>query len=186
MKIVAFTLRHVRSVMLLVVCMVACSFPLAAQGPNPYSANKQREAMQKLGFLIGRWSGSVAIFHGPGETLHLNQTEQVESKLDGLVLLVEGKSTNADGKVEFNALATIAYDDVSDTYRFRAYRGGQYLDTVLSVLPGGFSWSFDAGPAHIVNTMHLSARGEWNEVTNVTVGSQPTQRSMEMLLQHLQ
>jgi|GEM_PF-820293 len=176
---------NVRAVMLFVVCMAAGSHSLAAQGPNPDSANAQREAMHKLAFLIGHWSGPITIFHGPGEALHLTQTEEVESKLDGLVLLVEGKSTNADGKVEFSALATIAYDDASHTYRFRAYNNGRYLDTPLSVVPDGFSWGFDAGPAHIANTMHLSAKGEWSEVTKVTVGSRPSQRSMEMLLQHL-
>ena len=116
---------------------------------------------------------------------HLTQTEDVEYKLDGLVLLIEGKSTSADGKVPFSALATIAYDDASHTYRFRAYHDGHYLDTELSVPANGFSWSFTAGPAHIVNTMHLTGKGEWDEVTEVTVGSNPPHRSVDMLLQHL-
>ena len=30
--------------------------------------------------------------------LHLTQTEDVEYKLDGLILLIEGKSTSPDGK----------------------------------------------------------------------------------------
>jgi hypothetical protein len=33
--------------------------------------------------------------------------------------------------------------------------------------------------------MHLTGKGEWNEVTEVTVGSYPPQRSVDMLLQHL-
>lgn len=185
MKMATFSFRRVPIAMLLVGCMTVCCLPLAAQGPNPDSVSAQREAMHKLAFLVGRWSGSVTIVRRPGEPLHLTQTEDVESKLDGLVLLVEGKSTNADGKVGFNALATIAYDDAAHAYRFRAYNDGHYLDTDLSVVPDGFSWGFDAGPAHIVNTMHLSAQGEWNEVTNVTVGSHPAQRSVEMLLQRL-
>ncbi|MGB8772009.1 MAG: hypothetical protein WCC92_20520, partial [Candidatus Korobacteraceae bacterium] len=84
------------------------------------------------------------------------------------------------------ALATIAYDDASHTYRFRAYNDGHYLDTELSVPNHGFSWGFMAGPAHIVNTMHLTAKGEWNEVTEATVGSNPPHRSVEMLLQRQQ
>jgi hypothetical protein len=158
---------------------------LAAQQPGPNSVDTQREAMQKLSFLAGRWSGPVTIFRGPGEPLHLTQTEDVEYKLDGLVLLVEGKSTGTDGKVQFSALATIAYDDATHTYRFRAYHDGHYLDAEFSVpAPGnGFSWGFAAGPAHIVNTMHLTAKGEWDEATEATVGSNPPHRSVEMLLQ---
>jgi hypothetical protein len=165
--------------------IILFSLSLSAQQPASSSADAQREAMRKLSFLAGHWSGPVTIVRGPGEPLHLTQTEDIEYKLDGLVLLVEGKSTGADGKVQFSALATITYDDASSAYRFRAYNDGHYLDTGLSAPANGFSWSFTAGPAHIVNTMHLTDKGEWNEVTEVTVGSNPPHRSVDMLLQHL-
>ena len=73
----------------------------------------------------------------------------MQYKLDGLVLLIEGQSTNADGKVSFSALATIAYDDASHAYRFRAYNDGHYVDTELTATSDGFSWGFTAGPARI-------------------------------------
>ncbi len=170
--------------LLATVFVILLSPSLAAQQPAANSIDVQREAMRKLSFLTGHWSGPITVVLGPGEPLHLTQTENVEYKLDGLVMLVEGKATGADGKVQFNALATIAYDDASHTYRFRAYNGGHYLDTELSVPANGFSWSYAAGPAHIVNTMHLTEKGEWSEVTDVTVGSNPPHRSVEMLLQH--
>ncbi len=164
--------------------MIFFSVSLAAQHPASNSVNAQREAMHKLSFLTGHWSGPISIFRGPGEALHLTQTENVEYKLDGLVLLVEGKSTSADGKVLFSALATIAYDDSSHTYHLRAYNAGHYVDTELSALSNGFTWSFMAGPAHVANTMRLTGKGEWDEVTDVTVGSNPPHRSVEMRLQH--
>lgn len=164
--------------------IISFSLSLAAQQPATNSSDVQREAMRKLSFLAGHWSGPVTIVRGPGEQLHLTQTEDVEYKLDGLVLLIEGKSASADGKVVFSALATIAYDDASHTYHFRAFHDGHYLDTELSVPANGFSWGFTAGPAHIVNTMHLTDKGEWDEVTEVTVGSNPPHRSVDMQLQH--
>ena len=164
--------------------MISSSLPLAAQQPGSSSVDAQHEAMRKLSFLAGHWSGPVTIVRGPGEPLHLTQTEDIEYKLDGLVLLIEGKSTGADGKAAFTALATIAYDDASHTYRFRAYNDGHYLDTELTVPANSFSWGFTAGPAHIVNTMHLTDKGEWAEVTDVTVASNPPHRSVDMLLQH--
>lgn len=166
-------------------CLFSFGFSLAAQQPASNSADVQREAMRKLSFLAGRWSGTATIARGPGEPLHLAQTEDVEYKLDGLVLLVQGKGTSTDGKVLFSALATIAYDDASHTYRFRAYNDGHYLDTELSVPANGFSWSFAAGPAHVENTMHVTGKGEWAEVTEVTVGANPPHRSVDMLLQHV-
>ncbi|HKC12213.1 MAG TPA: hypothetical protein VKI41_09285 [Vicinamibacteria bacterium] len=171
--------------LLAAIFVLSLSHPLGAQPPVSNSVDAQREAMRKMSFLAGHWSGPVSIFRGPGEALHLTQTEDVEYKLDGLVLLVEGKSTSADGKVVFSALATIAYDDASHTYRFRAYHEGHYLDTELLVPADGFSWSFVVGPARIVNTMRLTSKGEWQEVTEATVGGKPLHRSVEMLLQHL-
>lgn len=156
--------------------------PLSAQQTRN-GVDIQRNAMSKLSFLVGQWSGPVTVIRGQGEPLHLTQTENVEYKLDGLVLLIEGKSTSADGKVVFSALATVAYDDAAHAYHFRAYNEGHYLDTDLSVPPGGFSWSFTAGPAHISNTMHLTEKGEWSEVTEVIYGNSPPHRSVEMLLQ---
>jgi hypothetical protein len=184
--ICTFTLLPFLSIALLAAAfMISFSLPLAAEQPVSNSVDAQREAMRKLSFLAGHWSGSVTVVRGPGEPLHLTQTEDVEYKLDGLVLLIEGKSTSAGGKVLFSALATIAYDDASHTYRLRAYNDGHYLDTELSVPANGFSWSFTTGPAHIVNTMRLTGKGEWDEVTEVTVGSNPPHRSVDMLLQHL-
>jgi hypothetical protein len=165
--------------------LILCSLSLGAQQPASSSSEVQKEAMRKLSFLAGHWSGPVTVVRGPGEALHLTQTEDVQYKLDGLVLLIEGQSTSTDGKAVFSALATITYDDASHTYRFRAYNDGHYLDTELAVpAANGFSWSFTAGPAHIVNTMHLTGKGEWSEVTEVTVGNNPPHQSVDMLLEH--
>jgi hypothetical protein len=164
------------------VLLIALALPLSAQQAHGPDIRAQRDAMQKLGFLVGRWSGPVSITRGSGEPLKLTQAENVQLKLDGLVMLIEGQSTGADGKPQFQALATIAYDDVSHAYRIRAYNGGRYLDTELTVQPGGFSWAFDAGLAKIRNTMQLTAKGEWQETTDVTFGSSSAQRNVEMLL----
>jgi hypothetical protein len=163
--------------------VLAFGYGAAAQQPGSNGADVQRQAMRKLSFLAGHWSGPVTVFGGPGAPLHLTQREDVEYKLDGLVLLIQGTSTDADGKVVFSALATVAYDDAVHAYRFRAYHDGHYVDAALSVPANGFSWDFAAGPAHIVNTMDLTAKGEWHEDTEVTFGNNPPHRSLEMLLQ---
>jgi len=88
----------------------------------------QRAALNKLGFIIGQWSGPLMVQSGPGPALHLVQSEHVQPKVDGLVLLVEGVARASSGRAVFQALATISYDDVTATYRFRAYNDGRYLD----------------------------------------------------------
>ena len=160
------------------------SFAAAAQQPASNSVALQRKAMHKLAFLVGRWSGPVTIIRRTGE-LHLTQSEDVRYRLGGLVLLIEGRSTSSDGSTEFSALATVSFDDATQTYHIRAYNDGHYVDAPLTVLPRGFSWGFPAGPARIVIAMHLTDKGRWQEVTRVTVGNGPSHPSVEMLLHHL-
>jgi len=152
---------------------------VAQQRPN---VDAQREAMKKLQFLVGKWSGEADVTRGPGEPLKITQTENVQYRLDGMVMLVEGEGRNADGKPVYSALATIAFDDATGVYHFRAYNDGRYLDTELTVTADGFSWGFTGGPVKVTNTMKLSDKGEWLETTDVTMGSQPPRRSVQMAL----
>lgn len=103
-------------------------------------------------------------------------------KLDGLVMLIEGDSTDSTGKAVFRALATVSYDESAKTYHFRAYNDGRYLDVPLTVTPDGFQWSYNAVGAQVANTMHLSSSGEWTETTDSTYGSRPPMRVLNMTL----
>jgi hypothetical protein len=154
------------------------------QTPPNQAVIKQQEAMKKLAFLVGRWSGPATISRGPGNPLQVTQTEEVQYKLDGLLLLIEGSSRDAAGHIVFRALATVSFDEASNTYRFRAYNGGHYLDTEFAISVKGFTWSYDAGPAHIKNAMSLTDKGEWSETTEATVGNNPPRPSVQMLLSH--
>lgn len=167
-----------------VAVLSVCAGSAAAQMRGAAEQAAQKKAMQKLAFLAGRWSGPVSVKEGPGPELHMTQTEKVEFKLDGLALLVEGRSTDAAGKVEFEALATIAWDDTTNGYRIRAYNAGHYVDAPLTVVKDGFSWGFEAGPAHIENVMHLTGNEEWQESTNVTMSGRPPFHTVEMRLKH--
>jgi hypothetical protein len=162
------------------VCTLVFVSALAAQQQQPDLAAQTR-AMSKLGFLVGHWSGTAVIVRGPGEPLRLTQTEDVQFKVGGLVLLLEGTGRNSDGQTVFRALATIAYDDGTNKYRFRAYNDGRCLDTDLVVTDNGFTWGFTSGPATVNNTMKLTG-GEWIETTEATMGSSPPRRTVEMKL----
>src|ERR1035441_7276030 len=84
-------------------------------GQRQAAVTAQRDAMKKLEFLVGRWSGEGIVVRGPGDPMRLRQTEDVQWKLDGLVMVVEGTGRNAEGQVVFRAFATIAYDDTTST-----------------------------------------------------------------------
>ena len=110
---------------LLATGIMAISLSGTAQQQKNTRVTVQREAMHKLAFLVGKWQGPATVMRRQGEPLHLTQTEDVQWKLDGLVLLIDGESKNAGGKVGFSALATVAYDNAAKTYKIRAYHDGQ-------------------------------------------------------------
>ena len=106
-------------------CWFAIASTVFAQPQRP-NVKAQGEAMKKLTFLVGTWTGD-ALTAGANEKIKVKQTEEVSFKLDGLVLLIEGTGRNPEnGEVMFRALATVSYDDAAGVYHFRAYNDGSY------------------------------------------------------------
>jgi len=171
--------RNMRTPCLLV--FAAAGSILFAQQPNVAA---QRDAMKKLEFLAGKWQGPASVWRGPGEPMRITQSENIQFKLDGLVLLMEGDGRNAEGKRVFGALATVSYDETTSTYRFRAFNDGHFLDTELKVETNGFSWGYTAGPLKVSNTMRVNEAGEWVETTESVYNGGPPKKSVEMKLQH--
>jgi hypothetical protein len=139
--------------------------------------------MRKLSFLVGKWSGEARILRGRGEFLELVQTEEAEYKLDGLVLMIEGTGCNkADGKAALQALGVISYDDDAETYHMRAYNDGRYLETEVKLNENGkeMMWGFALGEIKTSSVLRINEKGDWTELAEITIGSQPPRRFMEL------
>lgn len=162
-----------------VLCVLLVSAAAVAQQMPDVEA--QKEAMKKLSFLAGTWKGPATAYL-PGGPLKMTQTEEVQYKLGGLVMLVEGTGRLPDGTVRFNALATITYDEPSKTYRIRAHSDGRFVESELKLADRGFEWGYQAGPAKINFTMKLTEKGEWQETGEYVVGGQPPRKSVELLV----
>src|SRR6185295_9399900 len=99
------------SVPLFLMMMLVASNVFAQGRPDPEAVLKaQREAIATLAFMDGTWRGPAWALLPSGEKHTLTQTERVGPFLGGAVKVVEGKGYEADGKVGFNAFATIAYN----------------------------------------------------------------------------
>src|SRR5213083_453298 len=57
---------------------------------QPTSKDVQRREMKKLDWFVGHWKGTGWIQMGPQRRHEFTQTETIEAKLDGLVLVIEG------------------------------------------------------------------------------------------------
>jgi hypothetical protein len=143
----------------------------------------QRAAMRKLSFLVGKWSGEARILPASGASMELLQTEEVEYKLDGLVLMIEGIGRNrAEGKIALQALGMLSYDDQAGTYFMRAYNDGRYLQTEVKVAENGrgMMWGFALGEIRTNSVLRIDKTGDWTELHEIVIGSEPPRKFMEV------
>jgi len=175
----------VRQVVFLIAVLVTGCFAQATRGPN---VEAQRAAMRKLEFLVGRWSGDARAWRG-GDPVEFTQTEEAQFKLDGLLLLIEGRGDlKLDGKPSLRALAIVSYDDEASVYRMRAYNDGRYMETELKLAADGkgASWGFTIGAFRTSSVLRINSSGEWTEAHELLMGSQPPRKLMEIRVKRME
>jgi len=153
------------------------------QLPRVPDTESQRAAMRKLSFLVGKWSGEARIFRASGESMELLQTEEAEYKLDGLVLMIEGIGRNqVEGKTALRALGMLSYDDEAGTYFMRAYNDGRYLQTEVKLAEHGrgMMWAFVLGEIRTNSLLRIDKNGDWTELHEIVIGSEPPRKFMEV------
>jgi hypothetical protein len=141
--------------------------PRQGQPPSP-TLPAQKEAMQKVAFLVGQWKGTGWMMMGPGRRDEFLSTETVESRLDGLVLIIEGVHESSDparkGLVVHHALAELSWDARASGYRFRSHLAtGEESDFPGKVVDGAFVWNLDTPVGKMRYTIKLDAQGRWSE-----------------------
>jgi hypothetical protein len=157
--------------------------PLMSQLPRVPDLEAQREAMKKLGFLVGKWAGEARVPRGPTESVELFQTEEAQYKLDGLIVVIEGLGrTKSGGQPLVQALGIVSFDDESKTYHLRAFNDGRFLETEMKLLENstGMTWGFALGEIRTNSVLQINERGEWTELTEILIGSQPPKKLLEL------
>src|SRR5262245_20118355 len=116
-------------------------------GSSPGQVAAQREAMKKLGFLVGQWKGEGWMDVGPGQRRTFQGTETVQTKVDGLVVAIEGVhrgrvgGAGAEGVIH-NAFGLLSYDDKAKRYRFESFTArGNREDAEAKVSDGQMEWA---------------------------------------------
>ena len=157
--------------------------PLMSQLPRVPDLEAQREAMKKLGFLVGKWAGEARLLRGPTESVELLQTEEAQYKLDGLIVVIEGVGrTKSGGQPLLQALGIVSYDDESRTYHLRAFNDGRFLETEMKLMENskGMTWGFALGEIRTNSVLQINERGEWTELAEISIGSQPPKKLLEL------
>ncbi len=169
------------------ILLLLVAFTLSAKAQVPSQApTTQMEEMKKLNFLVGEWRGDAWAMIGPNQRETAKQTETVQSKLNGLTLLVEGIGKTTDGKerIVHHAMAVISYDTVKKAHRVSAYlANGQSVDTEAKVGNNTLEWGFKRTDGTIRFTIKLTEKGEWHEVGEFSPDGKNWFKMMEMTLQ---
>ncbi len=165
---------------------------LAQPRDNSAVVKAQEEAMRKLDFLVGRWEGEATFTLPGGRKESIRQSENVQPRIGGKVLLIEGagRTTAGEqpGKLVFEALATVSYDPAKKEYMMRAHGPeGLSVDPAFTVEDRAIRWGFSPAPSvEIRYDIRIDERGHWVETGDRSIdGGQTWTRFIELDLERL-
>jgi hypothetical protein len=157
--------------------------PVALLAQTP--ASGQRAEMKKLYWLVGHWKGTGWIQMGPQGRKEFTQTETIQGKLDGLVLVIEGEAkSKEDGSTIHTALAFLSYDEPAKTFRWRAFTAeGRQTDAEAKVGANTLEWGLQTPRGRMRYIIKLNEKGEWFEVGEMAQDDQTWRKFFEMTLE---
>ena len=156
----------------------------AIAADQPTSKEVQHREMKKLDWLVGRWKGTGWILMGPQGRHEFTQTETIEAKLDGLVLVIEGMGkAKEDGSTVHAALAFVSYDHRAKTFRWHAFAPEGQIDTEAKVGMDTLEWSLQIPQrGRMRYTISRNEKGEWFEIGEMSQEDQTWRKFFEMTL----
>ena len=137
---------------------------IVLQGMNGPSALGQDgrlgiEPMKKLSHWVGEWEGNGWQMQPSGERIEFSVRESVQSKLNGLVLMMEGKGMS-DGSDELghDAVGMIYHNLDNKRYEFHSttIQGTTILAEAKFDEDGNFIWGFDIPQGKVQFTITLT------------------------------
>ena len=157
---------------------------LLAQAPGSAALSaKQVAMMQPLAWMDGRWRGE-AVIQSPGGEIKLTQTERVGPMLGGAIRVIEGRGFDSQGKLAFNAAATMVYDPATEKYAMHAFSDGRVGVFKLDVQSNGYAWETPAGTATIRYTA-VFQDGVWTETGDFVLPGAPPRPFFVMKLRRI-
>ena len=166
---------------------IVCISSLCSQ----YIDSLQVEEMKKMQWLSGNWEGEGWMMFGPEEKHTFFQTETVTSKLNGLLLAIDGlgmlgTSDKGESKIIHNAFAVLSYDSGNQRFVMRAHKAdGAFTEADAKVDENGdFIWGFNHPYAGEMKfTIRQNDKGQWYEMGEISSDNGNTWfQNFEMLL----
>src|SRR6266480_1188572 len=99
------------------------------------------------------------------------------------ILEIEGIGrTKPENKRALQALGIISFDDETGKYYMRAFNDGRFLETDVKLFEDGKSltWGFALGEIRSSAVLRINEKGDWTELAEITIGSQPARKLLEL------
>jgi hypothetical protein len=126
---------------------IAFSLILSGARAQQNNAEQIKLEMKKLSYMAGRWKGEGTVRQGNTPPIRVNQEEEIQYKLDGTVLMIEGtgRKPDGDGAVVFNALAIVSFNPYTKQFALRSNtKEGNQADAYLKIIADNhFEWGFE-------------------------------------------
>ena len=141
---------------------------LALTGLIAHAQDAPAERLEKMShvrFLVGQWKGSGWMLMD-GKKQYFDQTENIQTKLEGAVIIVEGMGkVPQTGRIIHNALAMLTYDVVKKQYRWTSTTTAGYItDIVPEVSHEKFVWMLSSRPPSKIRYTITLDKGDWLEI----------------------
>jgi hypothetical protein len=106
-----------------------------------------KQEMQKLAYMSGRWQGEATVRQGNTPPIKVLQEEDIQFKLDGTIMLIEGigRKPEAPEAIVFNAMAVVSYNQYTKQYGLKTYtKEGNQADAYFKIVSDNhFEWGFE-------------------------------------------
>ena len=72
----------------------------------------------------------------------------------------------------------------AERIRMRAFNDGRFLETQTKLLEEGkgMTWGFAMGEIRTNSVLRINERGEWTELAEISIGSQPPKKLLELIV----
>ncbi|MDX1629834.1 MAG: hypothetical protein R3345_14100 [Fulvivirga sp.] len=126
------------------ITLVLASFMYCSLFSQTLVNNSPNAHLKQVMPLVGKWSGEGWIQQQDGTRVEFNQTEDIYTKLDGKVLVVNGMATlKSTGEKVFEAMGILNYSKAKDKYFFNTYTlAGEHSVAEVEIGEGKFDWWF--------------------------------------------
>ena len=152
-------------------CLIVLGF-ISTQSSAQPSETVAKEKMKVFASWAGRWHGEGSTQMGPGDPKKSTVDEQLDFKLDGTVLLIEGVGKAVPGNsVVHHALGILSFDQSDNQYKLNSYlKDGRSTQAWVKIIEDNkYQWGFDIPNGKIRYSITIDpAKKTWNEIGEIS------------------